>query len=161
MFSHDPTAHSAVFKKAIRSRQQRPREIYAGYYKTPGGGLFVPSRMIELPESEDVEAVFRGVTRGLFYKLVERLMPQEVPVRSVFLQERHATPVSERLFKLARGALALGNEFSFKPLMREDNPHDGFWLYLVFNAGIVASFTGDSANLQFPPARLAYGHPVP
>ncbi len=158
VLSHEPAAHSEVLQRAALSRQPPPREIEAGYYKMPSG-LIVPTKLIVLPNPADVEAVFRGVTRGLFYKAVGRLMPQNVPIRSLLLQERDAKRISERMFKVTPGVLAFGNEFFFKPLMNAETQHDGFWLYLIFNAGIVASFTGDAIQRQFPPARLAYAYP--
>src|SRR5438105_15328220 len=58
--------------------QSPPQEMKPGYYDTPAG-LLAPATTIVLRGNEDVEPVFRGITRGLYYKLVVRLMPQDVP----------------------------------------------------------------------------------
>jgi hypothetical protein len=157
MLSHDPALHADVFQKAARSRQPAPQEMKPGYYDTPAG-LLTPATVIVLPGDEDVEPSFRGVTRGLFYKLVGRLMPQEVPVRSVLLQRDDANRLTERTLPLSR-IFTFDNQFSFIPVIHADNMNDSVWLYLLFNAGVVASFTGEAAKLQFPPARLAVAHP--
>jgi len=43
--------------------------------------------------------------------------------------------------------------------MDQDNEHDAVWVYLVFNAGVVASFTGAAAHLDLPAARRAIAIP--
>jgi hypothetical protein len=156
MFSHDAATHRGVREKASRSRQRPPRETSAGYSKT-SGGILAPSVVFELPDAADVEPVFRGITRGLYYKLLGRLLPQDVPIHSVLLQERDAGPISRKTIEAGRRIFTLGNEFSFAPVVNGENPHDSVWLYLVFNAGVVASFTGVTAQLQFPPARESIG----
>jgi len=158
MFSHDPTAHRDVFDRAARAPHRAPREIGAGYNETPGG-LLAPATVIALPGGEDVEQVFRGITRGLFYKLLGRLMPQDVSIRSVLLQKDDADRLSEKTITLTGAVFTFDNQFSFVPVIHAQNPHDTVWLYLVFNAGVVASFSGEAAQLQFAPARLAVAHP--
>ncbi len=157
MLSHDPALHADVFQKAARTRQPPPQEMKPGYYDTPAGVL-TPATVIVLPGDEDVELVFRGITRGLFYKLVGRLMPQDVPVRSVLLQKDDANRLTERTVPLSR-VITFDNQLSFVPVIHRDNMNDSVWLYLLFNAGVVGSFTGEAAQLQFTPARLAVAHP--
>jgi hypothetical protein len=157
MFSHDPAVHADVFQRAARSRQPLPQELKAGYSDTPAG-LFAPATVIELPGDEDVEPVFRGITRGLFFKLLGRLMPQGVAVRSVLLQANDADRLTARISKNSR-VITFDNQFSFMPVIHGDNMNNSVWLYLLFNAGVVGSFTGEAAQLQFRPARLAVAHP--
>lgn len=150
-------AHADVLQKAARTRQAAPQEMKPGFYDTPAG-LVVPATVIALPGAEDVEPVFRGITRGLFYKLVGRLMPQDVAVQSVLLQRDDANRLTERTVPLRR-VITFGNQFSFVPVIHRDKMNDSVCLYLLFNSGVVGSFTGEAAQLQFTPARLAVAHP--
>ena len=59
---------------------------------------------------------------------------------------------------MSRG-ITFDNQLSFVPVIHRDNMNDSVWLYLLFNAGVVGSFTGEAAQLQFTPARLAVAHP--
>ena len=158
MLSHDSLTHADVFRKAARSKQPAPAEMKPGYYPT-STGLLVPATTIALPGDEDVGPVFRGITRGLYYKGLGRLLPQDVPIRSVLLQRDDADRLTEKTIRLSR-VFTYGDEFSFMPVINAETLNDSLWLYLVFNAGVVASFVGEAAQLQFTPARLAVGHPL-
>ena len=116
--------------------------------------------LVDLPDTADVEPVFRGITDRRVFLRTGQLLPQHVPI----LLARSDSSGTQRcslvnVIPMAGGIVTYGEEFAFAALSDTEHPHDTVWLYLLFNAGVVASFTGKVSAFPFPPATKARGCP--
>jgi hypothetical protein len=135
------------YQKAQGSTRPLP-PLTARVIHEMASGLLV-SAAVAAVDPEDFEPVFRKITRGLFFKHFERHLGLDIPIAVRVLDEDHARRFSQVYAKeLMSPRQWLGSEFASIRGTLVENPEDGVWLFLVFGAGMVGSFTGRCAAMH-------------